>query len=205
MAAEAHRQDPSTARPPAAAIGSTRPDDPSVLGTYEADAECVRAVQAGKRERFEELVARYQNAVFAIALGYTRNRARAEDLAQEVFVAAFTNLHQLREPARFLPWLIQIARNRSFRETRKSGSRPEQPLAEGFDPAAPAADPDTQRAADVLALVEELEEPYRSTLLLKYQQELSCKEIAAREGVPIGTITSRLTRALALVRSAVGL
>jgi len=205
MAAEAHRQDPSTIRPPATEAAGARPGEAAALGAFEADAECVRAVQAGQRERFEELVVRYQNAVFAISLGYTRNRARAEDLAQEVFVAAFTNLHQLREPGRFLPWLLQIARNRSFRETRRAGSRPEQPLTDGFNPVAPMADPDTQRAADVLALVEELEEPYRSTLLLKYQQDLSCKEIAKREGVPIGTITSRLTRALALVRSALGL
>ncbi|MCW8129091.1 MAG: sigma-70 family RNA polymerase sigma factor [Planctomycetota bacterium] len=204
MAAEAHREDPATARTPAAADGSARPDAPALPYSYEADAACVLAVRAGQQERFEELVERYQKAVYAVTLSYIKDAQRAEDLAQEVFVNAFTNLAQLREPNRFFPWLLQIARNRSYREAQRSSARPEQPLGEGFDPPAPGADPDAQRVACVFALVEELEEPYRTTLLCKYQQGLSCKEIAEREGVPIGTITSRLTRALAVLRTALG-
>lgn len=204
MAADAHREDPATARPTADAAAQPRPDQTPPPYAYEADAACVLAVRAGQRERFEELVERYQKAVFAVTLSYMKDAQRAEDLAQEVFINAFTNLSQLREANRFFPWLMQIARNRSYREAQRQAARPEQPIGEGFEPPAPGADADAQRVAGVLALVEELEEPYRTTLLCKYQQGLSCKEIAEREGVPIGTITSRLTRALAVLRTALG-
>lgn len=204
MAADTHREESSSAREPAAAADASRPDAPSSSYAFAADAACVRAVLAGQRERFEELVGRYQNVVYAVALGYMKDAQRAEDLSQEVFINAFANLAQLREPERFLPWLLQIARNRSYREAHKAATRPEQALSEAHEPAAPGANQDVQRAANVLALVEELPEPYRGTLLMKYRQGLSCKEIAESEGVPIGTITSRLTRALAVLRTALG-
>ena len=171
---------------------------------YRADADAVRAVLGGQRERFAELVERYQAAVYSVALGYLRDAHRAEDLAQEIFTAAFINLDQLREPERFFPWLLQCARNRTSREVQRAAARPEQPLYAVLEPIAPGADQDLARAAAVFALVEQLPEPYRETLLLKYRQDLTCKEIAARERVPIGTITSRLTRALAILRTALG-
>lgn len=181
-----------------------RPPAPEPSGpAAAADAQCVVAVLGGDRERFGELVERYQGTVYSIVLGYVRDAQRAEDVAQEVFVGAFTNLAQLREPERFLPWLLQIARNRASREARRGASRPEQPLGDHDTPAR-EADPDRARAAYILGLVEELPEPYRHTVLLKYKQGLSCKEIAQAEGVPVGTITSRLTRALGVLRGALG-
>lgn len=170
----------------------------------DADERCVREVLAGRRERFEDLVIRYQGIVYTAVLAYLRDAHRAEDLAQEVFVSAFSNLAQLREAGRFLPWLLQIARNRAARELRSEARRLEQPVAAHAETAAPESEPERLAAAEVFALVEELPEPYRETVLLKYRQNLSCKEIAAREQVPIGTVTSRLTRALAVLRTAMG-
>ena len=186
--------------PPGAAGESPRQDGAGAR--YRADAEAVRAVLAGQRERFAELVERYQASVYSVALGYTRDAHRAEDLAQEIFAGAYASLAQLREPERFFPWLLQSARNRSSREAQRSSAHTEQPLAEGQDPPAAEPGPELARAAAVFALVEQLPEPYRETVLLKYRLGLSCKEIAEREQVPIGTITSRLTRALAMLRSA---
>ena len=193
------RPDPSRAGEPPAA-GEAQPAG----AVAEADAECVQACLQGKRERFAELVGRYQQAVYGVVLAYTRDPHRAEDVAQEVFVNAFTALKQLREPNRFFPWLLQIARHRASREARKEATRAEQPLPENWALAAAEEAQGPQRAADVLAMVEELPEPYRETVLLKYRLGLSCREIAQREGVPVGTITSRLTRALAVLRSAAG-
>jgi RNA polymerase sigma-70 factor (ECF subfamily) len=167
-----------------------------------ADAECVRAVVGGNRERFAELVQRYQQAVYSVTLAYSRDTHHAEDLAQEVFVRAYGSLPQLREPARFGGWLLQIARHQAARQFRRRAAQPTQALTPETDPAAPEPSGDAERSARVLACIEELPELYRETLRLKYQEALSCKEIAAREGVPIGTITSRLTRALAVLRTA---
>ena len=52
----------------------------------------MRAILAGRRERFRELIERYQNRVFAILSRYERDRGRVEDIAQEVYVKAWRNL-----------------------------------------------------------------------------------------------------------------
>ena len=55
----------------------------------EVDAECIRAVLAGQRDRFAELVGRYQPIVASIVSGYIRDTHRAEDACQDIFVKAF--------------------------------------------------------------------------------------------------------------------
>ncbi len=170
----------------------------------EKDQLCIRDVLGGSPDRFEELVTRYQRAVFGVVLSYVRDVHRAEDLSQEVFAKAFSNLKQLRATERFFPWLLQIARHRASREIRRMAARPETQLLPEAEPPAPDENLDVERAARILAMVEELPDPYRETVLLKYQQGMSCREIAAKESVAIGTITSRLTRALAVLRSALG-
>jgi len=89
-----------------------RPSTPSPHP--DEDEACVEAVLAGETGRFEELVGRYQRTVFTIVAGYVRERSRAEDLAQDVFLKAFANLRPLRERRRFFFWLIQIARHRGW-------------------------------------------------------------------------------------------
>lgn len=188
---------------PLAAGGALSPD--AGASPYKADVDAIDAVLAGNRERFSELIERYQTAVYATALGFTKEPHRAEDLAQEVFVQAFSMLKQLREKERFLPWLLQIARNKAMRETKKSAGRREQAILEDQEPSpARHLENEQERTAGVLSLIEQLPEAYRDVLRMKYQQGLSCKEIAQHEGVAIGTITSRLTRAVSILRTALG-
>lgn len=77
----------------------------------QSDADLVRQVLAGRREDFGELVERHLPAAFAVAYGRTGNHADAEDAAQEAFLRALKTLDRLREPAKFGPWLLTIARN----------------------------------------------------------------------------------------------
>lgn len=168
------------------------------------DEACVRDVLAGKRERFGELVEQYQGVVFSVILGHVRDAHRAEDLAQEVFLSAYAALRQLSSGRRFLPWVLEIARNRALREGRRRAARPEWTGGVLPEQAQQAESDVSARVSTVLAMVEELPEPARETLLLKYRQGLSCREIAEREGVPLGTITSRLSRALDTLRTALG-
>jgi RNA polymerase sigma-70 factor (ECF subfamily) len=75
-------------------------------------AECVEAAQAGDQTAYARLVELYQHAVFTQCRRLTSNRADAEDLAHDTFVQAFTQIRQLREPARFAGWLRTIVINR---------------------------------------------------------------------------------------------
>jgi RNA polymerase sigma-70 factor (ECF subfamily) len=166
----------------------------------DADARCIAAVLAGERERFEELVVRYQDAVTTVVRGYIRNPHAAEDAAQDALVTAFSALPQLRDPKLFFPWLLQIARHRAAQMAQRGERQQEHVPLTGEEPGKEAPAAAQERTASVLSCVEELPEPYRQTLLLKYERDLSCKQIAAIEHVPIGTVTSRLTRALVMLR-----
>ena len=167
----------------------------------DADALCVRAVLNGQRERFSELIERYQHAVVGVVRGYVRDTHAAEDAAQEIFVLAFTSLNQVRDPKAFFPWLLQVARHHAVKVGKGSVERSTVPLS-GSEVAVEKSGVDDSRVSSVLAAIEQLPEPYRHTLLLKYESNLSCKEIARRDGVSVGTITSRLTRAMAELRLA---
>ncbi len=168
----------------------------------QADARCIAAVLSGQPQRFVELIERHQQAVFAVARAYIKDAHLAEDVAQDVFLKAYTSLAALQQPELFHSWLLQIARHHAAQARARQVRRPDQPGLSAAESAAPAQRTDDDRLGRVLAGVEELPEPYRSTVLQKYQAGLSCKEIAEREGVAVGTITSRLTRALAMLRNA---
>jgi RNA polymerase sigma-70 factor (ECF subfamily) len=167
----------------------------------DADALCIRDVLAGQRERFSELIERYQHAVLSVVRGYVRDSHAAEDVAQDIFVLAFTSLNQVRDPKAFFPWLLQVARHHAVKVGKGATERPTVPLS-GSEVAVDKGSIDDSKVSAVLAAIEQLPEPYRHTLLLKYEANLSCKEIARRDGVSVGTITSRLTRAMAELRLA---
>jgi RNA polymerase sigma-70 factor (ECF subfamily) len=189
-----------TDEPAAAAAASSAGCVPRVQP--EADARCVADVLAGRRERFEELVERYRDAVYSVLRGSIRDAHAAEDAAQDVFVNAFTSLRQLRERSLFFPWLMQIARRRAIQFGVRKDKHPQEKLRplSGMEAQAPPAAPVHERMSAVLEQVEQLPEPYRTTVLLKYERNLSCEQIAAQEGAAIGTITSRLTRAMIMLR-----
>ncbi|MEM6671954.1 MAG: sigma-70 family RNA polymerase sigma factor [Planctomycetota bacterium] len=127
--------------------------------------------------------------------------ADAGDLAQDTLVAAIRN--PPREGTRLRAWLTSVARNqarsaglrRLRREARERiGARPEALPS----PAEVAENLNVQRL--VVEAVSALDEPYRSTLVHRYYEGLSCSEIARRQGLPAPTVRSRLQRAHALVR-----
>ena len=76
------------------------------------DSYNVRLCLDGNINAFEPLVRRYQNAAFAVAMSFMRDRTDAEDVVQDSFVSAFCKLSQLKDPAIFGSWLHRIVVNR---------------------------------------------------------------------------------------------
>lgn len=157
-------------------------------------------------DAFGQLVATQTSAVYRLARTYVGD-AGAEDLAQEVFVAAWRALPGLREPDRFGPWLHRIALNRCRSAVRGSARVREIPMDEmTADRAADPADgygPVEARAVVGPAL-RRLGEEHRAVIALHYAAGLSLHECAEVLGVPDGTVKSRLNAALEALRRDVG-
>src|SRR5438552_4339348 len=92
----------------------------------EAVTEELALVQAAKRGdigAFEQLVKRYDRNVFRIAQHITQNREDAEDVVQDAFLKAYSNLGQFQGQSKFYTWLVRIAVNEALMKLRRR--RPE--------------------------------------------------------------------------------
>jgi RNA polymerase sigma-70 factor (ECF subfamily) len=162
------------------------------------DLRAVRAVLAGEREAFADVVRRYERMVASIAWRYGTRRDEIEDVTSEVFLKAYANLHRFRPDHAFATWLYRIAANAVVdrgRRARREGGRAELPagLADP-EPGPGERIAESQRAALVRAALDEVVPRYREALFLVYVEGLSIEESARILGVPEGTVKSRLLR-----------
>ena len=86
-------------------------------------SQTLRDAHGGDLAAFEVLVRHYQGCVCAITLAITRNLAASEEVAQDVFLTAWSRRETLREPESFPSWIRQIARNKSREWLRREGGR----------------------------------------------------------------------------------
>ena len=180
-----------------------------------SDSALVAASLAGDREAFGMLVGRYKGMVMGRIYAIVGDRHEAEDLAQESFVRAYRALSQLEQPSEFASWLGSIARNAAVTARARRRPAPAGSLSGGDATApAPAGRPAAGDPAEAAARhelyemalreIESLPEEYRSTVYLRYLRNRSCREIAEIEGVAVGVVTSRLSRAAAALRGKLG-
>jgi len=174
------------------------------------DGELFARAQRGNTAAYEEIVHRYQLVAFRTAYVITGSAADADDAAQEGFVKAYRALATFRPGAEPRPWLLQIVANEARNRVRSTGRRRqvELRLAEGFRPGGAAPSPEAATVAAeerrrLLSLVNELSDEDRLVISSRYFLELSGEETAAALGIPEGTVKSRLSRALARLRTRV--
>ena len=171
------------------------------------------AVRAGRgdHDAYSALVEAHRDIAFRVAYLVTGTAADAEDATQDAFVKAFRQIRRFDPNRPFRPWLLRIvgneARNRRRSEARRfhyevaaSGRSDAGPPSEYPEVAALRADVDRQ----LLAAVNRLPEKERLVVGFKYFLDLSGKEAAVALGVPVGTIKSRLNRALQRLREEIG-
>lgn len=161
-----------------------------------SDAELLQQSMAGDRDAFASLVERYQNLICAVTFSGTADRELAADLAQDAFVAAWTSLPTLRDPARFRGWLCGIARNLVGKARRSAGKVAGPPDAELPDARPTAADAleDLQTQSLLRAILDEMDEASREPLVLFYWEGHSTKEVAAQLGLSVSAVEQRLSR-----------
>ena len=167
------------------------------------DRLVVERVLAGEVAAFNELVARYQDHVFAVAFRIVGEREAAADAAQEAFLAAYRNLARLRGDS-FRGWLTRIAMNAATDVHRHRKRRPSEPYPEWEDEAwQPAAGPEDNpevravaagRDRLLAAALGRIGPDQRTAILLFDVEGYDYAEIATMTGVSLGTVKSRIHR-----------
>ena len=170
-------------------------------GQEQSDAELASKAKRGNIDAFGELVERYKERAYMIALGFVGSPDDAMDLSQEAFVKAFKGMRTFKDGADFYPWFYAVLRNTCFNFLRRRKTRRESSLDAaqeyGFDVADVAPDPSTtlerkEMRALVRAEIDKLAPVHKEILLLRHFELLSYKEMADVLGCPIGTVMSRL-------------
>jgi len=175
-------------------------------------AKIARGLRERDMELLADLVERYQHRLVRYLLYLTGRQEYAEDLAQETWVRVLQRGSQYNGRQRFDPWLFAIGRNlaidylRKKRKAVEAASLPNDPDAMLLLPSsgpspfeAAARSQDAMRLAGRLQILAPL---YREALLLRFQEDMSLPEIAQVVGAPVTTVSSRIYRGLATLRSA---
>jgi RNA polymerase sigma-70 factor, ECF subfamily len=151
-------------------------------------------------QKLKAVFEKHKDRVFTVALVCLEgDRAAAEDAAQEVFVRLASRLWQFRGEAKLTTWLHRVTVNICRDELRRR-KRSEKQLPH---PEPPPADAFIARR-ELHEAIESLPESLRAPILLRYFQDLSYEEIAARLGCPSGTVATRLHRGLKLLAKYLG-
>ncbi len=168
----------------------------------------VQRVLAGDLGGFEGIVARWQAPLINLAYRFVRDRARAEDMAQEAFVQAFKQLARFRGESAFSTWLFALALNvyRSALRRRPIPSVPLEAVAElaGTESPPHLALEQSQREDLVRRSVNALPPRYRDALTVYYFQDMDLAETAEVLQVPEGTAKAWLHRGRNLLRRKLG-
>ncbi|TKJ37125.1 MAG: hypothetical protein CEE38_09510 [Planctomycetes bacterium B3_Pla] len=182
------------------------PNSPKL--TAASDEEVIAATLRGEIASFGAIVERYWNMVVALALSRTADPVEAEDIAQESFLKAYSQLHSLRHPSRFAGWLSKIALQQCSNTIRQTircktalgcKARPLDDLSEEL---AETANPGLTQSQIhfVRQTVGRLPEKFRALVVMRFVAGLSAVQIAEQLGKRPGTVRVRLHRAYKLLR-----
>jgi RNA polymerase sigma-70 factor (ECF subfamily) len=170
---------------------------PRAAADEDSLAATIRAVAGGDRDAFARLYGAYVRLVHAVLLARVPRRD-VDDLVQEVFIAAYVRLGELREPSAFGGWIAAIARNRAtdyLRQAREQVALPDD---------LPGGDPIEAETLAVLDVIRKLPEAYRDTLLMRLVEGMSGAEIAERSGLTPASVRVNLHRGMKLLREKLG-
>ena len=176
------------------------------------DEELVTRAQAGDVDCFNQLVARWERPIYALAYRTLGREEDARDVVQEAFLRAYRGLRGFKGEAKFSSWLYRITLNLCRDWSRRERRAPVVQLPEGTDPVDLADErvQTTESVEDLVARREmsaavaktlaELPEEQRAAILLKEYHGLTFQEIAGMLNCPLSTVKTRLYQGLSVLR-----
>jgi RNA polymerase sigma-70 factor (ECF subfamily) len=183
------------------------PEPPSAV-----DLTLIRRIVARDETAVADLYDRHSRAIYSVILRILRSPSEAEEVLQEVFVRVWTRAdsydERLGSPT---AWLLRIARNRAIDRFRSKRSRPEtEPAAENQEldrvpTTSPSDNPEaltmgTATAGAIRSALAGLPESQRALIEAAFFEGYTHQELAARFGVPLGTVKTRIRTGLIVMR-----
>ncbi len=167
-----------------------------------SDDLLIRQFKDGKSDAFNALYERHLSSVFN-RVRYVIPEADVEDVTQEVFIAAFQSLPSFRGEAQFGTWLRTLTNHKVAEYYRKRNRRQEAPQA-ALAEAAPHSEGHSGKILEeqiaLRTALQEIPEPYREVILLRFAEGLQFNEIAALTGQNLEAVKSLFRRAMAALR-----
>ena len=182
-----------------------RKDPADRAGELEPDvaAETESVCGASMADRFESEAMPHLNDIFRTALRLVGDRAKAEDVAQEVYLQAWKSFDRFESGTNCRAWLFKILFHCINHQRRKWFRFPTLKDTEEFLEAnltyTPPV-PEHLTDEDILAALDRIPSDFRAVVLLVDVEEFAYKEVAEIAGIPIGTVMSRLSRGRRLLR-----
>jgi RNA polymerase sigma-70 factor (ECF subfamily) len=176
-----------------------------------SDEELVRRARASDHAAYREVVERYKDAGFRVALQILHHASDAEDALQEAFVKAYVYLDSYNPRYRFYTWFATIVRNVALSHLRARDwlvtpltdelAIPVRSIVEDSPELAALA---SSRAEIIRDAVSALPERYRRVLILRYWHDLTYEEIASVTEQSMGAVKTQIHRAKRLLADGVG-
>lgn len=174
------------------------------INISNTEKEIVAYLEQGDRKAIDIAYKNYGRALYGIILRVVKSSEVAEEVLQDVFVKIWTNAESYnRSKGRLFTWMSNIARNASIDSIRTARSKREQKTTSIDNPVYENAGGNEEMNVKDFALqkvIDSLDEKHRLLIDLTYFQGYSQREIEKEQGIPLGTIKSRLRLAVNQLR-----
>ncbi len=167
------------------------------------DSDLVVRAQQGDKVAFESLAVASQPRLYRLALGILRDGQLAEDATQQALVDIWRYLRRLRDPSRFEAWSYRLLVRACYAEGKRRTRRvAETAIRPSDEPRAPDAFLAVADRDQLEHGFQRLSLEHRAVIVLRYLLDLPLEQVAEALDVPVGTVGSRLNRAMQSLRAA---
>lgn len=160
--------------------------------------ELVRMAQRGNHQAFCQLVEERKEFIYRIAYSYAKNKDDALDIVSETVYRALISVGRLKNPQHFQTWFTRILINCAINYLQKNKKL--SPLDEGIEVKPRAGSVSSEETMDLYQAIDGLPPNERTVIILMYMEGFTLREIADLLKCPLGTVKTRLNRALKTLR-----
>ena len=178
-------------------------------GMTNEEQVLIENVRRGEMAAFQELVDKYKQKVYYMALDMTGNHHDAEDLSQEVFMKVYVSIKDFRGDAKLTSWLYRIAMNLCIDKSRRKRLKMVELDDKIHEKPAPGLSPDVAiqsqaTQVQIQQALSKLPPRQRSIFVMRHYNELMLREIAEALGISEGTVKAQLFRAIQKLQKELG-